>query len=89
MVCDSHWLPVTKLRKYINYSQSGDWQANTDNIPLPSILFITPNEKRKKHILKYGHAKLKKAFEEITVFITTRDQINFSDHKVSTWDLVG
>jgi hypothetical protein len=85
---DPYWLPIQKIRKYIDYSRNGTWQANTENSPFPSILFILPNEKRKTHVFMYGRSKLKKTFEDISLFLTTQDAIRFSKGKINIWKKV-
>lgn len=73
------------VRKYITYVEDGSWQANTDNSPLPSILLILPDERRKKHVYHYGKAKLGKTFEDISIFLTTQDTIRFSKNPQNIW----
>lgn len=77
------------IRKYINYCEEGSWQANTENSPFPSILFIQPDERRKKHIYHYGKAKLEKTFEDISFFQTTQNAVRFSKGKTNIWQKVG
>ena len=76
------------VRKYINYCEVGSWQANTNNSPLPSILFVQPDERRKKHIYMYAKAKLEKTFEDISFFQTTINAIKFSNGKTNIWQKV-
>jgi hypothetical protein len=76
------------VRKYITYSEEGSWQANTDNCQFPSILFIFPDERRKKHINHYGKAKLAKTFEDISLFLTTQDTIRFNKSTQNIWQKV-
>jgi len=76
------------VRKYISYSEEGSWQANTENSPFPTILFVLPDERRKKHIQYYGKAKLAKTFEDISLFLTTQDSIRFSKGKTNIWQKV-
>lgn len=77
------------VRKYINYCEEGSWQANTQNSPFPAILFVQPDERRKKHIYHYGKAKLEKTFEDISLFQTTQDSIKYSKGKINIWQKVG
>jgi len=76
------------VRKYISYSEEGNWQANTNNSPFPSILFVLPDERRRKHIQHYGKAKLGKTFEDISLFLTTQDAVRFSKGKINIWKKV-
>ncbi|EKD84894.1 MAG: hypothetical protein ACD_38C00145G0001 [uncultured bacterium] len=52
------------------------------------ILFVQPDERRKKHIYHYGKAKLEKTFEDISLFQTTQDAITFSKGKTNIWQKV-
>jgi len=76
------------VRKYITYSEDGSWQANTNNTLFPSILFVLPDERRKKHVYYYGKAKLSKTFEDISLFLTTQDTIRFSKNGQNIWQKV-
>ncbi len=76
------------IRKYITYSEGGNWQANTGNNPLPSLLFVVQDERRLKHLFMYGKAKMAKTFEDISLFITTQDLIRFSKDKTNIWKQV-
>ncbi len=76
------------VRKYISYSEEGNWQANTNNSPFPSILFVQSDERRKKHIQYYGKAKLEKTFEDINIFQTTQNAIRFSKIGQNIWQIV-
>ncbi|MEX2007307.1 MAG: hypothetical protein WD992_00870 [Candidatus Levyibacteriota bacterium] len=73
------------LRKYITYCEDGSWQANTENSPFPSLLFVLADQRRKKHIHMYGRAKLEKTFEDISLFLTTQDTIRFSKSTQNIW----
>ncbi|MBI2601247.1 replication-relaxation family protein [Candidatus Daviesbacteria bacterium] len=76
------------VRKYIKHCEEGSWQANTENSPFPSVLFVQPDERRKKHIFHYSKAKLEKTFENISFFQTTQDAIRFSKGKINIWQKV-
>ncbi len=73
------------VRKYLTYFQDGNWQANTNNSPLPSIFFVMTNERRKAFVSHYGKAKLEKSFENISLFLTTQDTIRFAKNKINIW----
>ncbi|OGZ39314.1 MAG: hypothetical protein A3E90_01315 [Candidatus Portnoybacteria bacterium RIFCSPHIGHO2_12_FULL_40_11] len=75
-------------RKYINYSGDGSWEANTNNSPFPAILFVLPNERRRQFANHYGHAKLVKTWEDISLFLTTQDMIRFSKSGQNIWQKV-
>jgi len=76
------------IRKYIDYCEEGNWQANTKNSPFPMLLFVVADERRRKHIHMYGKAKLQKTFEDISLFLTTQDDIRFSKGKNNIWKKV-
>jgi protein involved in plasmid replication-relaxation len=61
-----------RVKKYLDYATSGDWEANTNSEPLPSVLFICPTSKNKSHIFFYAKAKFEEAFEEtFDLYLTT------------------
>lgn len=76
------------VRKYIEYSENGDWQANIKNSPFPTLLFVMQNDKRKKFLHHYGKYKLSKTFEDILLYVTTQDAVRFSNDKVNIWEKV-
>ncbi len=76
------------VRKYVTYCEDGSWQANTDNSPFPSIMFVLQDERRRKHIYHYGKAKLEKTFEEVSLFLTTQDTIRFNKSGKNVWEPV-
>jgi hypothetical protein len=76
------------VRKYITYCEEGSWQANAKNSPFPTLLFIVADDRRRKHIHMYGKAKLQKTFEDISLFLTTQDNIRFSKGKINIWKKV-
>lgn len=76
------------IRKYITYCEDRGWQSNTENSPFPSLLFVAPDQKRKKFIFMYGRAKLEKTYEDISLFVTTQDSIRFSKGKTNIWKKV-
>lgn len=84
---DEYTLPFVarkRIQYYLKYSQNGDWQANTNNTPFPSILFVLPTEKYKKHISIYSKDVFEKNLsEDIDLFLTTKKEIKTG--KV-TWD---
>lgn len=71
-----HKIITDRVIYYLNYYKGGDWQANTDNAPFPSVLFVLPTDQRKYHIKKYSQAILNKNLgEDIALFLTTKNEI--------------
>lgn len=65
-----------RVNYYLNYCKDGDWQANTDNAPFPTVLFIVPIERRKRHIQYYASAIFAKNLgDDIDLFLTTKSEI--------------
>lgn len=44
--------------------------------------------RRKKHIQYYGKAKLGKTFEDISLFLTTKNNIQFAKNNINIWQKV-
>lgn len=76
---DNYSLPINgrnKVQLYLDYCQSGDWQANTDGAPFPTVLFVVPNYKFKKHIQVYSQAVFEKNLgDDIDLYLTTKQEI--------------
>ncbi|HZE87113.1 MAG TPA: replication-relaxation family protein [Methylomirabilota bacterium] len=73
------YTPTFVLRKrvkmYLDYVEKSDWDENTDFAQFPSILFICPNERVKKHIYYYAKSLFEKNYEDkISLFLTTKDK---------------
>lgn len=79
------FLPRKRIKEYINYFEDGTWKENTEGSPNPSILFVLPHDKRKKHIFYYGQALLEKTFEDIDLQLGTIDAIKLSSKDVNIW----
>lgn len=73
------------IRKYITYSEGGNWQANTGNSQLPSLLFVVQDERRLKHLFMYGKAKLAKTYEKLSLFLTTQEKIKLNRDDEDIW----
>lgn len=77
-----------RVRKYLEYAESSDWDENTDNAPLPVILIICPTESLKTHINIYTKSLLEKTYEDkISFFLTTKLRISTGD-KNNVWQKV-
>ncbi len=72
----------------ILHQKSASWQANTNNSPLPSILLVLPNERRRQNANFHGRAKLSKTFEDISLFLTTQDSIRFKKINENIWQII-
>lgn len=77
-----------RIRQYLEYSRIGEWEANTNNSPLPQIYFVCPNETARKHVYYYGKSVIEKSFEEVTLFVTTKDTIKFAKENIDPWQKV-
>ena len=65
-----------RVKLYMEYLKSGNWEANTDNAPFPSILFVLSSEKLKRHIQIYTRELLKKNLgDDIELFLTIKSEI--------------
>lgn len=72
-----------RVKKYLEYAENNQWDENTDNAPLPSILIICPTESLKKHINLYAKALLEKTYEDkISLFLTSKQRISASNKDV-------
>lgn len=74
-----------KVKAYIKYAEDGTWEANTENSPFPTILFVCPTENLKKHILMYAKAKLEKSFTDIDLFVTTKSVLSSAKPNQHVW----
>lgn len=72
------------IRKYLDYSENGDWQANTNDSSFPSLLFIMTNERRKAFVSHYGKSKLAKTFVDISLSVTTQGAVKLNKDNIWT-----
>ncbi len=77
-----------RIRQYLEYSRQGDWGLNTNQNKLPVVYFVCPNETAKKHVYWYGKSIIEKSFEEVTLFVTTKDTIKFAKETLDPWQKV-
>jgi len=82
------WVYRQRVRDYIKYSRDGKWQQNTKGDTLPTILIVCPNEDKKTHAFMNGRAQLRKTFEQINIYVTTKDRIKFSQDINQVWKKV-
>ena len=76
-----------RVREYLDYAESGDWEANTNGEPLPAVLFICPSSKSKAHVYFYAKAKFEKTYEEtVDLYLTTWD--TFKSERDDIWERV-
>ncbi|CAN5180987.1 hypothetical protein BH09PAT1_BH09PAT1_3220 [soil metagenome] len=69
-----------RVRSYLNYVATSDWDENTESTPFPFILFICPNESMKKHINRYAKALFEKTYDDkISLFITTKTRVDVGE----------
>lgn len=77
-----------RVRTYLEYAEKDDWDENTNNTPLPSILFIFPVESAKKHINFYAKSLLEKTYDDkISLFLTTKAKIQAGE-KDNIWQKI-
>lgn len=77
-----------RIKQYLKYSADGNWGANTNKAPFPKILFVCPNESAKKHVYWYGKSVIEKSFENVSLFVTTKDTIKFAKDNTVVWQEV-
>lgn len=81
-----HAVARNKVQSYLDYCQNGDWQANTEDAPFPTVLFVLPTYMFKKHIEHYAGAVFGKNLNDgIDLFLTTKQEIKTGN---VTWDPV-
>lgn len=77
-----------RVKAYLQYADSGNWEANTNNELLPSILFVCPSKNLKAHIYFFTKAKFEKACEDkIDLYVTTWEIIQNGNKNI--WEKVG
>lgn len=77
-----------RVKQYLKYSADGDWGANTNNSPFPTLLFVCPSETTKKHVYWYGKSVIAKSFEQVSLHVTTKDIIKFAKDSTTVWQEV-
>lgn len=70
-----HKVVRDRVQYYLNYRQGGNWQSNTDE-SFPTVIFVLPTEKFKKHIQYYSNAIFEKNLgDDIDLYLTTKQEI--------------
>ncbi len=76
-----------RVKTYMRYINSGNWEANAKDVEFPSILFVFPSNSLKKHITIYAKALFEKEYEEkIQLFSTTKEIIQSGEKNI--WEKV-
>jgi len=76
-----------KFRSYLEYRESGEWEANAGGEKFPALLFVFPSERIKKHIAHYAKAIFEKEYEEkLHLFLTTQERIHLENKLI--WEKV-
>ncbi len=79
---------IGKVKKYFRYIGEGDWQAQTDK-PFPKILFIAPDERRKRLLKRCINENFESSYETaLCFFVTTRDKIKKEGLTTGIWEKV-
>jgi hypothetical protein len=65
----------SRVRRYVNYFKSDEWQSNTDK-PFPEIILVCPNDRLKHHLFFYIQKQLIDE-PDMNFYLSTRDQIKF------------
>ena len=77
-----------KVTKYFRYIEQGDWQAQTDK-SFPKILFIAPDERRRRLLKRSIQEKFEQSYEtELQFFVTTREKIQNEGLTTGIWEKV-
>lgn len=77
-----------RVRMYLDYAEKSEWDENTNSAPLPSVLFICPNQRAKNHVNYYAKALLEKTYDDkIALFLTTMNKIKYRTDE-NIWEKV-
>ena len=77
-----------RVSTYLEYYEGGNWQTKTGH-PFPSILIICPNVNIKNFLHKHINQTLEQeAQDEISFFLTTREEVVHSQMKHNVWQKV-
>lgn len=77
-----------RVKAYVHYATSGDWEAHAGSEPLPIILFVCPSRKTYLHIVYYAKGLFEKEYEEsLQLFLTTKDKIQIPQ-RGNIWEQV-
>lgn len=71
-----------KIRKYLEFESSGDWEVNTDT-PFPSVIFICPNDGIKKWLQREVNKKLEEAQSEIKFLLNSK--VDYGSVNKNVW----
>lgn len=77
-----------RIKEYIEYSESGTWEAKTDS-SLPPIFLVFPNSRMQTHIYYYSQGVLKKTFnDKVTFYLSTKDKLAVNQISGAIWQVV-
>ncbi len=64
-----------RVKQYLKYVGDKVWEENTQEAESPTILFVCPHEKRRKHIFFYGKNLIERSYVDLDLYLTTKDII--------------
>lgn len=75
---------IRRIKKYLDYAGSGDWEAN-GHTDLPTILLVVQNKSVLKRLRKRIAYELRESYEELFFATTRLEYILNPDYKGQVW----
>ncbi|HSW99551.1 MAG TPA: replication-relaxation family protein [Patescibacteria group bacterium] len=66
---------VRRLKQYVDYADSGEWEAGTES-DFPKVLLVCDNASLQKRLVKKASRILEDADDGLRAFITTQDKLD-------------
>jgi len=64
-----------RIKQYIEYADSGEWEAGTDS-DFPAILLVCDNQKLQNRLMKGSESMLANADDDLKFFVTTPSKLD-------------
>jgi len=75
---------IRRIKKYLDYTGSGDWEAGRDS-DLPTMLLVVQNKSVHKRLRKRIAYELRESYEELEFATTKLEHILEPRHKGKVW----
>ena len=76
---------IRRIKKYLEYAGSGDWEQYDEDGGLPTILLVVQNKSVHKRLRKRLAKELRESYEELTLATARLEHILNPEYKGKVW----
>lgn len=81
----NHHVFKNRIKTYLQFVEERVWEESTNDTESPTILIVCTNEKMRKHLYYYFRSFIENSYEDLEVYLTTKDIILKEDGQNEVW----